>query len=77
MKSLRVEGLMTMAPIAADPEQTRPVFAQLRALRDRFARAVPGIELRLLSMGMTQDFETAVEEGADLIRVGRALFAER
>jgi hypothetical protein len=77
MKSLRVDGLMTLAPIAADPQQTRPVFAQLRALRDRFARAVPGIELRLLSMGMTQDFEVAVEEGADLIRVGQALFRER
>ena len=76
MKSLHVDGLMTMAPIAADPEQTRPVFAQLRALRDRFAHAVPGIELRLLSMGMTQDFEVAVEEGADLIRVGAALFRE-
>jgi len=76
MKSLRVDGLMTMAPIAADPEQTRPVFAGLRALRDRFARAAPGIELRLLSMGMTQDFEVAVEEGADLIRVGTALFRE-
>ena len=77
MKSLRVDGLMTMAPIAADPEQTRPVFAQLRALRDRFAHAAPGIELRLLSMGMTQDFEVAVEEGADLIRVGAALFREQ
>ena len=46
MKILHVDGLMTMAPIAADPEQTRPVFAQLSALRDRFAQAAPGIELR-------------------------------
>ena len=76
MKSLRVDGLMAMAPIAADPERTRPVFAELRALRDRFARAAPGIELRLLSMGMSQDFEVAVEEGADLVRVGAALFRE-
>ena len=76
MKSLRVDGLMAMAPIAADPEQTRPVFAQLRALRDRFAHAAPGTELRWLSMGMSQDFEVAVEEGADLIRVGSALFRE-
>jgi PLP dependent protein len=76
MESLRVDGLMAMAPIAADPEQTRPVFAQLRALRDRFAHAAPGIELRWLSMGMSQDFEVAVEEGADLIRVGSALFRE-
>ncbi len=76
MKSLRVTGLMAMAPIAADPEQTRPVFAQLRALRDRFGHAAPGIELRWLSMGMSQDFEVAVEEGADLVRVGSALFRE-
>jgi pyridoxal phosphate enzyme (YggS family) len=76
MNSLRVDGLMAMAPIAADPEQTRPVFAQLRALRDRFAHAAPGTELRWLSMGMSQDFEVAVEEGADLIRVGSALFRE-
>ena len=76
MKSLRVDGLMTLAPITADSEQTRPVFAQLRALRDRFAHAAPGIELRLLSMGMTQDFEVAIEEGADLVRVGSALFRE-
>ncbi len=77
MNSLLVDGLMTMAPISADPERTRPVFAQLRALRERFARAVPGIELRRLSMGMSQDFEVAVEEGADLIRVGSALFVEQ
>jgi hypothetical protein len=76
MKSLQIEGLMTMAPMASDPEQARPVFAQLRALRERFAHAVSGIELRLLSMGMTQDFEVAIEEGADLIRVGSALFRE-
>jgi uncharacterized pyridoxal phosphate-containing UPF0001 family protein len=69
MKYLHVDGLMTMAPIVADPEQTRPVFAQLRALRDRFA-------LRQLSMGMTQDFEVAIEEGADLVRIGSALFQE-
>jgi hypothetical protein len=74
LKHLRVEGLMTMAPIVDDPEKTRPVFAQLRALRDRLACALPGIELRLLSMGMTQDFEVAIEEGADIVRIGTALF---
>jgi hypothetical protein len=76
MKHLHVDGLMTMAPICDNPEQARPFFAQLRELRDRFAHAAPGIELRLLSMGMTQDFEAAVEEGADLVRVGGALFRE-
>ena len=76
MKHLHVDGLMTMAPICDNPEQARPFFAQLRELRDRFAHAAPGIELRLLSMGMTQDFEAAVEEGADLVRIGAALFRE-
>ena len=76
MKHLHVDGLMTMAPICDNPEQARPFFAQLRELCDRFAHAAPGIELRLLSMGMTQDFEAAVEEGADLVRVGSALFRE-
>jgi len=74
MKNLRPDGLMTMAPVVDDPEKTRPLFAQLRGLRDRLARAVPGIELRLLSMGMTQDFEVASEEGADIVRIGTALF---
>jgi hypothetical protein len=74
MKNLRADGLMTMAPVVDDPEKARPLFAQLRALRDRLARAVPGAGLRLLSMGMTQDFEVAIEEGADIVRIGTALF---
>jgi hypothetical protein len=74
MKNLRPDGLMTMAPAVDDAEKTRPLFAQLRELRDRLARAAPRIELRLLSMGMTQDFEVAIEEGADIVRIGTALF---
>jgi hypothetical protein len=69
---LAVRGLMTMAPLVDDPEETRPLFRRLCELRDRFRRNVP--TLRHLSMGMTQDFEVAVEEGATLIRVGTALF---
>lgn len=67
---LRVEGLMTVAPRVADPEDVRPVF---RALRELAAtHGLPG-----LSMGMTDDFEVAIEEGATLVRVGRAIFGER
>jgi pyridoxal phosphate enzyme (YggS family) len=72
---LRVQGLMTMAPIVADPEEARPVFARLRQLRDDLAATFPRAEWHHLSMGMTDDFEVAIAEGATLIRVGRAIFA--
>ena len=68
--NLRLRGLMTIAPMATDPEDVRPVFRDLRDLADRFA-------LTELSMGMTDDFEVAIEEGATLVRVGRAIFGER
>jgi pyridoxal phosphate enzyme (YggS family) len=71
---LQVQGLMTMAPIVTDPEQVRPVFAQLRRLRDELAEAYPGPDWHHLSMGMTDDFEVAIEEGATIVRVGRAIF---
>lgn len=74
---LHVQGLMTMAPVVADPEETRPVFVALRRVRDALAEALPGLELDHLSMGMTDDFEVAIEEGATLIRVGRAIFGPR
>ena len=74
LPNLRVQGLMTMAPIVADPEETRPVFIRLRKLRDMLSQAFPRTDWRHLSMGMTDDFEVAIEEGATLIRVGRAIF---
>ncbi len=77
LPALRLEGLMTMAPIAADPEAVRPVFAALRALRDQLAQRYPALSLRHLSMGMTDDFEVAIEEGATIVRIGRAIFGER
>ena len=77
LPGLRLEGLMTVAPIAADPEDVRPIFAGLRVLRDDLAERYPGLGLRHLSMGMTDDFEVAIEEGATLIRIGRAIFGER
>jgi len=68
-------GLMTMAPIAEDAETVRPVFAALRELRDRINREAPLPQpLIELSMGMTQDYEVAIEEGATIVRVGTALF---
>jgi pyridoxal phosphate enzyme (YggS family) len=73
---LDLQGLMTMAPIVAEPEQTRPVFAALRALRDALREEFPTRPWTQLSMGMTDDFEVAVEEGATMVRVGRAIFGE-
>jgi pyridoxal phosphate enzyme (YggS family) len=74
LPNLQVQGLMTMAPIVADPEQARPVFVRLRQLRDELAKAFTGAVWRDLSMGMTDDFEVAIEEGATMVRVGRAIF---
>ncbi len=75
LPGLRLEGLMTMAPIADDAETVRPVFASLRVLRDALREQFPGMTLPHLSMGMTDDFEVAVEEGATLVRIGRGIFA--
>lgn len=74
---LRIEGLMAMAPIVEDPEQARPVFRQLRQLREQLASRYPALPWTHLSMGMTDDFEVAIEEGATLVRIGRAIFGER
>ena len=73
---LSILGLMTIPPLAEEAEASRKHFVQLRALRDRL-QAEFHIDLAQLSMGMTQDFATAVEEGATLVRVGRAIFGER
>jgi pyridoxal phosphate enzyme (YggS family) len=71
---LRVEGLMTMAPIVPDPEQARPVFRALRELREALRDRAPFSSWAELSMGMTDDFEVAIEEGATMVRIGRAIF---
>jgi len=76
LPGLALEGLMTVGPPVASPEQARPGFASLRALRDRGERML-GLRLPELSMGMSSDFEVAVEEGATLVRVGTALFGAR
>jgi hypothetical protein len=73
---VEILGLMTIPPPASDPESSRSHFAALRATRDRLAAAT-GLALSELSMGMTDDFEVAIEEGATIVRVGRAIFGER
>lgn len=70
LRNVRVEGLMTVAPPVSDQEAARPVFRRLREL----AR---GLDLEMLSMGMTEDFEVAIEEGSTHVRIGRAIFGER
>jgi uncharacterized pyridoxal phosphate-containing UPF0001 family protein len=69
---------MTMAPYSANPENSRLYFTSLRNLRDDIVRAgITGILMEELSMGMTDDFEVAIEEGATIVRIGRAIFGER
>jgi pyridoxal phosphate enzyme (YggS family) len=68
--NLDIQGLMTIAPWVDNAEEVRPVFRQLRQLRD-------SLGLKHLSMGMSDDFEVAIEEGATLVRIGRAIFGER
>ena len=67
---LEIRGLMTIAPLTDNPEEVRPIFKRLRLLRD-------SLGLEHLSMGMTDDFEVAIEEGATMVRIGRAIFGER
>ena len=73
---LRVRGFMTMAPPVADPDEARPAFARLRTLRDALEQR-SGRELPELSMGMSDDYWIAVEEGATMVRIGRAIFGAR
>lgn len=75
MEGLQVEGLMTMAPMVADHEICRPVFKGLRELRDKINDSnIENVNMNYLSMGMTLDFEAAIEEGSNLIRVGTAIY---
>jgi PLP dependent protein len=78
LKGLAFRGLMTVPPFADDPERARPYFRKLRELRDTIAaRKLPGISMVELSMGMSHDFEVAIEEGSTCVRVGTAIFGER
>jgi len=75
LKNISVKGLMTMPPYFDDPEMARPYFIALRQLKEEIER--DGIPLSELSMGMSTDFEVAIEEGATIVRVGRAIFGDR
>jgi hypothetical protein len=75
---LRIDGLMTVPPFTEDPEGARPYFRHLRQLRDKLAaRNLPGVSMTQLSMGMSHDFEVAIEEGSTCVRIGTAIFGER
>ncbi len=77
LPQLDVQGLMTVAPLVQDPEEVRPVFRTLRTLRDDLRKQVSQSAWQHLSMGMTDDYCVAIEEGATIVRVGRAIFGER
>jgi len=77
LPNLDVRGLMTVAPLVADPEQVRPVFRALRELRDHLRDELPQCVWDQLSVGMTDDYPVAIEEGATIVRIGRAIFGER
>jgi pyridoxal phosphate enzyme (YggS family) len=78
LKHLEFRGLMTVPPFLDDPERVRPWFRKLRELRDRIAaRQLPEVNMNVLSMGMSHDFEVAIEEGSTCVRLGTAIFGER
>jgi len=78
LEHLEICGLMTIPPFAEDPEDTRPYFRKLRGLRDELrTRKLPGVALEVLSMGMSHDFEIAIEEGSTCVRVGTGIFGTR
>jgi len=78
LESLQIRGLMTVPPFTEDPEGARPYFRLLRDLRDQItARKLPNIQMGMLSMGMSHDFEVAIEEGSTCVRVGTAIFGAR
>ena len=78
LEALRFRGLMTVPPFADDPERARPYFRKLRELRDTIAaRNLSAVSMDQLSMGMSHDFEIAIEEGSTCVRVGTAIFGER
>ncbi|GBF33281.1 hypothetical protein DCCM_2380 [Desulfocucumis palustris] len=77
LPGLTIKGLMTIAPYVDNPEEVRPVFKELRLLSENIKSKISSVELDCLSMGMTNDYTVAVEEGANIIRVGTAIFGKR
>ncbi len=78
LKNIRIMGLMTMGPFAGDPEESRPYFQKTKKLFDALkAMALRGVEMTYLSMGMSNSYKVALEEGANMVRIGTKLFGER
>ena len=78
LSNIKVMGLMTMGPFSGDPEDARPYFVETKKIFDRItAEGLPGVEMKYLSMGMTNSYRVAIEEGANIIRVGTKIFGER
>jgi pyridoxal phosphate enzyme (YggS family) len=78
LKNIKVMGLMTMGPFAGDPEDSRPYFQKTRTIFEKLkAMNVPGVEIKYLSMGMSNSYKVALEEGANVVRIGTKLFGER
>lgn len=72
---IKVQGLMTIAPLVDDPEKVRPYFAKLRELNEKIKKLdLPNVSMKYLSMGMTDDFEVAIQEGSNMVRIGRGIF---
>jgi pyridoxal phosphate enzyme (YggS family) len=78
LQNVKIEGLMTMGPMFGDPEDARPYFIETRKIFDQLrSLALPGVEMRYLSMGMTNSYKVAVEEGANIVRIGTKIFGPR
>ncbi|RKY52046.1 MAG: YggS family pyridoxal phosphate-dependent enzyme [Candidatus Neomarinimicrobiota bacterium] len=78
LEHLRLEGLMTIGPFAGDPEQSRPYFRKVRGFSEKIRELnLPGVEMKTLSMGMTNSYKVAIEEGANMVRIGTAIFGPR
>jgi hypothetical protein len=76
--NIKVMGLMTMGPFAGDPEDARPYFQKTRELFEEIKKlSLPGVEMKYLSMGMSNSYEVALEEGANMVRIGTSIFGER
>lgn len=78
LANIRIMGLMTMGPVAGNPEDARPYFTETKQIFDKLkALNLPGVEMRYLSMGMTNSYKVAIEEGANIVRIGSMIFGER
>ena len=77
-KNIRIEGLMTMGPRFGEPESSRPYFIETRRIYEKLSKSrIPGVEMRYLSMGMSNSYKIALEEGANIVRLGTRIFGER